>query len=216
MRSLAYRNQTRKIAEAIAEVEGAVFSLTTHNWSTYVQMLTTSERSSDQFKAFIIFEDKFMPNFPGWKALSKGFGIRPEGVPVTIDEVEDPRRGYLRGYLGKAGRKIWSKVHPDFMQPTYITMIYLSSALLDFRERSIVDGGAELRALYSAAPQTIEAIADMPYLRDKFQGVLLRRREERGDKTATMEPYEYFVWTGGVLGVDGESLLSSESSSGSS
>ncbi|KAJ9199903.1 hypothetical protein DTO164E3_4360 [Paecilomyces variotii] len=211
MRSLAYRNQTRKISDVIADIESVGFSLTTHNWSTYVQMLTTSERSSDQFKAFTIFEEKFMPNFPGWRALRKGFGIRPEGVPATIDEVEDPRRGHLRGYLGKAGRKIWSKVQPDFMQPTYITMIYLSSALLDFRERSIVDGGAELRALYTAAPQTIQAIADMPYLRDKFQGVLLRRREERGDKTATMEPYEYFVWTGGVLGVEGQSRIVTES-----
>ncbi|GAD92737.1 translation regulator (Cya5), putative [Paecilomyces variotii No. 5] len=211
MRSLAYRNQTRKIADVILEIESAGFCLTTHNWSTYVQMLTTSERSSDQFKAFTIFEEKFMPNFPGWKALRKGFGVRPEGVPATIDEVEDPRRGHLRGYLGKSGRKIWSKIQPDFMQPTYITMIYLSSALLDFRERSIVDGGAELRALYSAAPQTIEVIADMPYLRDKFQGVLLRRREERGDKTATMEPYEYFVWTGGVLGVEGQCRIVTES-----
>ncbi|KAL1881734.1 hypothetical protein Plec18167_003333 [Paecilomyces lecythidis] len=211
MRSLAYRNQTRKISDVISEIESAGFSLTTHNWSTYVQMLTTSERSSDQFKAFTIFEEKFMPNFPGWRALRKGFGVRPEGVPATIDEVEDPRRGHLHGYLGKAGRKIWGKVQPDFMQPTYITMIYLSSALLDFRERSIVDGGAELRALYLAAPQTIEAIADMPYLRDKFQGVLLRRREERGDKTATMEPYEYFVWTGGVLGVEGQSRIVTES-----
>lgn len=204
LRSLAYQNQAWKIPEAVEEVEKAGFSLTTHTWSTYVQMLSASERPADQFKAFATFEEKFMPNFPGWQNLRRGFAKRPEGAPDTIDEVEPPVRGKRFGYIGKGARRIWTKIQPDFMQPTYITMMYLGSALLDFRERSVVDGGAELKALYTVAPKTVEAFADMPYLREKFQGVLIRHRQEQGDKWKGMEPYEHFVWTGGVLGTGGQ------------
>lgn len=204
MRSLAYQNQAWKIPQVVEEVEKAGFALTTHTWSTYVQMLSASDRPADQFEAFTTFEEKFMPNFPGWQNLRRGYAVRPEGAPETLDEVEPPVRGRRAGVIGKRARRIWTKVQPDFMQPTYITMMYLGSALLDFRERSILDGGAELKALYEVAPKTVSAFADMPYLREKFQGVLIRRRQEQGDQFKGMEPYEHFVWTGGILGAGGQ------------
>jgi pentatricopeptide repeat-containing protein PET309 len=154
-------------------------------------------------EAFVTFEEKFMPNFPGWQNLRLGLAVKPEGAPDTLDCIENPKRGKRRGFLGKAGRRLWSKIQPDFMMPTYTTMVYLASALLDFRERSIIDGGIQLKSLFASAPKTIQTIADMPRLREKFQGIFLRRREELGDKE--MEPHEPFVWTGGILGVGGES-----------
>ncbi|KAE8325890.1 hypothetical protein BDV39DRAFT_99115 [Aspergillus sergii] len=204
MRSLAYRNETSRIPQAVADVEKAGFMLTTYNWSTFVQMLASSERISDQTEAFTVFEQKFMPNFPGWKSLRRGYGLKPPGVPPSIDIIENPTRGKHPNLLGKEGRKYWSKIQPEFMQPTYVSMVYLASALLGARERSIFDGGAELGSLHQAAPRTIEAIADMPYLREKFQGVLLRRRQEQGDKKEDMDGHEHFVWTGGILGVGGQ------------
>ncbi|OJJ39519.1 hypothetical protein ASPWEDRAFT_66343 [Aspergillus wentii DTO 134E9] len=204
MRSLAYRNEAWRIPKLVAKIEQEGFSMTTFNWSTYVQMLASSDRPSDQIEAFTLFERKFMPNFPGWKHLQRGYGIRPPGVPSTIDAIENPTRRKNPRVLGKQGRKYWSKVQPDFMQPTYISMVYLASSLNRFRERSIYDGGAELYALHSTAPTTVAAIAEMPYLREKFQGVLLRRREEQGDRADDLERYEQFVWTGGILGVGGK------------
>ncbi|KAF7597101.1 hypothetical protein BBP40_010575 [Aspergillus hancockii] len=204
MRSLAYRNETSRIPQVVADVEKAGFMLTTYNWSTVVQMLASSEKTSDQVEAFTLFEQKFMPNFPGWKSLQRGHGLKPPGVPSGIDIIEYPRRGKHPNVLGKEGRKYWSKIQPDFMQPTYVSMVYLAAALLGYRERSIFDGGAEVRTLHKAAPKTIEAIADMPYLREKFQGVLLRRRQEQGDKNEDVDGREHFVWTGGVLGVGGQ------------
>ncbi|KAE8418182.1 MCM-domain-containing protein [Aspergillus pseudocaelatus] len=204
MRSLAYRNETSRIPQAVADVEKAGFMLTTYNWSTFVQMLASSEKISDQTEAFTVFERKFMPNFPGWKSLRRGYGLKPPGVPAGIDIIENPTRGKHPNLLGKEGRKYWSKIQPEFMQPTYVSMVYLASALLGARERSIFDGGAELGSLHKAAPRTIEAIADMPYLREKFQGVLLRRRQEQGDKKEDMDGREHFVWTGGILGVGGQ------------
>ncbi|KAB8261920.1 MCM-domain-containing protein [Aspergillus pseudonomiae] len=204
MRSLAYRNETSRIPQTVADVEKAGFSLTTYNWSTFVQMLASSEKISDQTEAFTVFEQKFMPNFPGWKSLRRGYGVKPPGVPSSIDIIENPTRGKHPNLLGKEGRKYWSKIQPEFMQPTYVSMVYLASALLGARERSIFDGGAELGSLHQVAPKTIEAIADMPYLREKFQGVLLRRRQEQGDNKDDVDGREHFVWTGGILGVGGQ------------
>lgn len=82
-------------------------------------------------------------------------------------------------------------------------MVYLASALNSFRERSILKGAAELVTVFSAAPKTIEALGNMPYLRDKFQGVLLRSRQQKGDTTQPPGEIDLYVWTGGVLGVGG-------------
>lgn len=203
MRSLAYRSETQKIRQVVADVEQAGFHLSTFNWSTYVQMLATSESPSDQIEAFTVFEKKFMPNFPGWDQLRRGLGVKPAEVPATISQIEEKNREKKRKFLGKKGRRYWSKIQPDFMQPTYISMVYLASALLGFRERSIVQGNAEVAAVNSAAPKTVAALGGMPYLRDKFQGVLLRSRQQQGDKSPRLDRYEPYVWTGGVLGVGG-------------
>lgn len=97
-------------------------------------------------------------------------------------------------------------IQPNFMQPTYVSLVYLAAALLAIRQNSITEGDATINALYSAAPRTVDAIAAMPYLRDKFQGVLLRGRARQGDRNNLadeIDPIQPAVWTGGVLGVGG-------------
>lgn len=205
MRSLAYRREIQKIRQVVADVENAGFQLSTFNWSTYVQMLATSDKLFDQIEAFTVFEKKFMPNFPGWDHLRRGLGVKPAEAPATITQMEN--RSHYQ-VLGKKGRRYWSKVQPDFMQPTYISMVYLASSLLGLRERSIVQGNAEVSAVHSAAPKTVAALGSMPYLRDKFQGVLLRSRQQQGDKPKRLDAYEPYVWTGGVLGVGGRTRAS--------
>lgn len=205
MRSLAYRREIQKIRQVVADVENSGFQLTTFNWSTYVQMLATSDKPSDQIEAFTVFEKKFMPNFPGWDQLRRGLGVKPAQAPATITQMES--RSHYQ-VLGKKGRRYWSKIQPDFMQPTYISMVYLASSLLGLRERSIVKGNAEVSAVHSAAPKTVAALGSMPYLRDKFQGVLLRSRQQQGDKPGRLDAYEPYVWTGGVLGVGGRTRAS--------
>ena len=210
MRSLAYRNEIGRISQVVAAVEHAGFCLTTFNWSTYVQMLSSSDKPSDQMEAFTIFEQKFMPQFPGWTRLRRGLGVKPAEAPVTIGAIEDKGGNRRDKYLGRKGRRLWSKIQPDFMQPTYVTMVYLASALLSFRERSILKGNFELMAVYSAAPGTVEALGHMPYMREKFQGVLLRSRQQQGDMRRGVSEDEPYVWTGGVLGVGGRSRTPSD------
>lgn len=199
MESLAWRGMTWKIFDVVAEVEKVGFTMTTFNWSTYVRVLSFSDELSDRIKAFATFEDKFMPNFPGWEPLLRGYGLKPAGAPESthIPERYEPPEGMF----GRESRRLWSKVQPDWMQPSYITMVHLAAALNRFREQSISSGNAEIRALYKIAPRTIDVLGTMPYRRDKYQGVLLRGRELRGtDPVSQKVPY---VWTGGVLGVGG-------------
>ncbi|KAL2871083.1 putative translation regulator (Cya5) [Aspergillus lucknowensis] len=197
MRSLVNRQESHKIDQLMAEVEKSGFSLTTFNWSAYVQMLASSDSPSDQVKAFLIFEEKFMPNFPGWYHLRRGRGLAHMNVPPALSFDPDTRSRVLKN----RAKLFWSKMNPDYMQPTYLTMVYLAAALLRARERSISIGVTELQNLYKAAPQTIGALGRMPYLRDKFQGVLLRRRPEAESPKRTKD--SYYVWTGGILGVGG-------------
>ncbi|RDW93549.1 putative translation regulator (Cya5) [Aspergillus mulundensis] len=204
MRSLTYRNMVTRIDDVLAEVEADGFSLTTYNWSTFVQMLAATDSPANILRAFTIFEQKFMPSFPGWNHFRNAHGFKHSGVTAAIDLMEK-RRPKPRGMLGPRGRKYWSKRYPEFMQPTYVTLVYLAAALLRVRDNSITVGTAELSALNDAAPNTIAAIAAMPRLKEKFQGVLLRGRTERWDSVYPEE--ERFVWTGGVLGVGGRRRL---------
>lgn len=201
MRSLAHRRETWKIAQVVTQVENAGFALTSFNLSTYVQLLCSSQQPTDQVKAFSIFEEKFMPNYPGWRHLVRGRAIKPPGAPRFTNVME--KRIAPPHLFGKEARKAWSKIHPDYMHPTYVTMVYLASALQGFRDRSIAAGNSEVKVLYEIAPRTIDAIADMPYLREKYQGVLLRGRQLQDYEHGDNEQRQPFVWTGGVLGVGG-------------
>ena len=205
MQSLAYKNQSWKLSQVIEQVESAGFSLTSFNWCTYVQMLSQSGAISDQVKAFVVFEEKFMPNFPGYPAINRSRAVKPADVPETIDLVDKPERRQAKfGLLGEQARFQLSKFRPDFMQPNYVTMVYLASALHSFRERSIAGGTEELRTLYQVAAKTIKAVGRLPNLQDKYQGVLLRRKQERGSDPVSFKPYDPLIWTGGVLGVGGK------------
>ncbi|RAL09849.1 putative translation regulator (Cya5), partial [Aspergillus homomorphus CBS 101889] len=201
MRSLAYRNEIGRISTVIMEVEKAGFVLTTHNWSTFVQLLASSGNESDQIEAFSLFEHKFMPNFPGWKYLRRGYGVKPHGVPSTIDSMEIKGQRGPSHLLGKEGKRYWSKIQPDFMQPTYVSMVYLAAALKQFRQKSIWKGAVDLEKINAVAPETLTAVAEMPRLGDKLQGVLLRGHEQRPERPPLER--DQFVWTGGILRAGG-------------
>ncbi|CEJ54206.1 hypothetical protein PMG11_00526 [Penicillium brasilianum] len=202
IRALAYQNKTDRIIEVVAKFEGAGFRLSTFNWSTYVQMLATSDRFSDVEEAFRAFEHTFIPNFPDWKRLQAGQGLKPEGVPFTIQQLEDPRHfPPPSGTLGKASKSYWSNIEPGFMQPTYVSMVYLAAAVDRIRDLSILKGGKELVQLHSIAPKTIAEIGRMPYLRDKFQGVLLRHRSHQADKDGQKRLRRQTVAASGILGI---------------
>lgn len=202
MRALAYQNKTEQIIEVAARFEDAGFRLSTFNWSTYVQMLAASDRFSDVVEAFRVFEHTFMPNFPDWKRLRLGQGLKPLGVPFTIQQLEDPRHfPPPSASLGKASKSYWSNIDPGFMQPTYVSMVYLAAAVDRIRGLSILKGGQELNQLHATAPKTIAEIGRMPYMRDKFQGVLLRHRSHQADKDGQTQPRRQTVTASGVLGI---------------
>ncbi|PGH18313.1 hypothetical protein AJ80_04491 [Polytolypa hystricis UAMH7299] len=216
IKALAFQQDYSRIAEVISEVERAGFALTTHNWSLYIKLLCLSAEVEHQTLAFTLFEEKFISNFPGWKYLRRSYSLRPPGASDGLDLLESKStlRGKHPGLMGKVGRSVWSNIDPSYMQPTYVTMIHLGSALIEFKARSVADGGESLRALYEVAPGTFDAVCDIPYLREKFQKSLLRGEdvweEEEDDSGPTEIPVRDEVWTRGILGTVGGRRLKTQ------
>lgn len=194
--------QSSKLCKIVEDFQKRGFGMSSENWLTYVQTLATSNTASEQLEAFSTFERIFMPHFPGWRLLARGSQIRPPGVPSTIDLLDRFPQGRYPELIGKKGVRLWGKLNPTWMRPTYGVMIYLAATLKDFNERSLTEGRKQLDTLASVAPRTLEAIAMMPHMRDKYQGLLLRNQVEQGN-TEPRQRLRY-VWTGGVLGVGGK------------
>ncbi|KAJ5085903.1 hypothetical protein N7532_010674 [Penicillium argentinense] len=201
MRALGYKNETSRIRDIVAHLEHLGFVLTTFNWSTWVQMLASSDNFSDQLNAFETFEQKFAPFFPGWYKLLRGFGLKSSAVPREVWMLEAPQAERWDSLLGKKARGHWMKIEPDLPQPTYYTMAFLAASLNRIRDKTISQGNIELQIVNAAAPKTVKFLGQMPYKRDKIQGVLVRNRSEQLDKAKA--PHERRVVPGGVLGVGG-------------
>ncbi|KAJ5788539.1 hypothetical protein N7457_003529 [Penicillium paradoxum] len=201
LRSLACRDEYEKIHKVVAEVQAAGFALTGFNWSTYIRMLATSENYNDITQAFRMFEDKFIAHFPGWRWFLKGYGVRPINAPVTLLHLEG-RWGATksRRMMGKLARKQWRKIEPDYMHPHYPTMVQLASTLKRLRHTSIMEGNGHLASLYKIAPKTIDALAAMPSVRDKYQATILRGTASKKDIIAS--PIKLHSTPSGALGLD--------------
>ncbi|KAJ6000624.1 hypothetical protein N7481_001033 [Penicillium waksmanii] len=198
MRVLGYQNQASRISEVVANLEKLGFELTTFNWSSWVQMLASSDYYPDQVKAFRMFEEKFAPRFPGWYKLLRGFGHKSPKMTNSTWMLEDDRTESFRDVSGKNTRKHWIGIEPDHLQPTYLTIVFLAASLNRIRDKTITQGNHELQKINTVAPQTVKLIGEMPYKRDKIQGVLLRHRSQQPDNEKN--PTVQLIMRGGVLG----------------
>ncbi|KGO74812.1 hypothetical protein PITC_030900 [Penicillium italicum] len=203
LESLACRGMFKRVHQVVAEVQTAGFALTGFNWSTYVRVLATSDNYPDNVEAFRLFEEKFIIHFPGWSWFLKGYGVRPLNAPVTILHLEG-RSGITkpRRMMGKLARKHWRKIEPDYMHPHYPTMVQLASTLQRLRQTSIVEGNEHLANLYKTAPRTVDALAAMPYVPEKYQGQILRGNAAKSD--ILPRPARVFSSRSGALGPSGD------------
>lgn len=209
LRSLAYREETVKIYEVIEEFQSAGFEMSGTNWCTYVQMLAASDHIGDMIKAFQVFEHKFMPHFPGWGALKRGYALKPDHASRWTHMLELPRyhlhvkslrRQKKEPFLGRQARKDWRKLEPESMMPTYLTTVYLAAGLNRVRAAGVSEVSTDLRDIYEAAPKTVEMIGQMPYSRDKYQGPLLRGNPQLPGLDRAPFSHDLRIATGGVLG----------------
>jgi pentatricopeptide repeat-containing protein PET309 len=204
MRSLASENNYRKLHRVVSKVQEAGFVLTASNWSTYIELLTVSDDRSEQIQAFKLFEKMFQPKFPGWFYMKRGFGLRPAGSAATLLDLEG-RVGLTapRRVMGKIARRHWLRIHPDYMHPSYRTIVYLARRLKSIRASSIEDGSGTLSELFETTPGTIQILADMPQLPDKYQNQLLRDGEKEPE--VLRKPKALRSTSSGLLG-EGERL----------
>jgi pentatricopeptide repeat-containing protein PET309 len=203
MRSLGLQNKYQRLHQVVNEVQEAGFVLTAHNWSSYIELLTLSDEPSDQIMAFKLFEKKFQPNFPGWFYMQRGFGWRPSRAPVTILHLEGRVGGSTpRRVMGKIARRHWLRIQPNYMHPSYRTMVYLARRLQLIRRDSIEYGSVSLSELFHTTPKTIRILADMPQLPDKYQGQLLRGGEKEPEPLP--KPIRLASTNSGLLGPTGK------------
>ncbi|PGG99201.1 hypothetical protein GX51_06395 [Blastomyces parvus] len=163
MECYAEQNLHYKIAVVISEVQKAGFALTTHNWSNYIELLAVSSRREDRLNAFILFEKLFIPNYTGWRQVRARSIARPSHTPSTfaLQEKRDHYSSRRPDHMGHGESYAWSKLEPDYMQPSYDTMVRLAAALIDARARSVLDGGEEVHSILLSAPLTIIAMGNV-------------------------------------------------------
>lgn len=205
LRALAYQNKTDEISRAVNQLEAAGFEMSGTNWSVYVQMMAASDRQADIIEAFQVFEHKFMPKFPGWAPLKRGWAVKPETASGTTHLLEFDTLHYAHtqrhkygSFLGRQARKHWRKLEPELLMPTYLTTVYLTAAINRVRAASIAAGKDDLTAIYDVAPKTVQTLAEMPIMRDKFQGTLIRGVGLRPDPP--LQIHDSTIAFGGILG----------------
>ncbi|EER41830.1 conserved hypothetical protein [Histoplasma capsulatum H143] len=163
MECYAEQNLHSKIAVVISEVQKSGFVLTTHNWSSYIELLAVSSRREDRLNAFILFEKLFIPNYTGWTQVRARSTARPSHTPSTfaLQENRDHYSSRRPDHMGHGESYAWSKLEPDYMQPSYDTMVRLAAALVDARARSVLDSGEEVNSILLSAPMTIIAMGNV-------------------------------------------------------
>jgi pentatricopeptide repeat-containing protein PET309 len=179
IQALGAQNLAALVPDLVEKLEKAGFSLSSKNYNTYVQVLTQSTNPQHQLQAFKVFEEKLLPNMPSWSLLRRG-----KWAPQPALERKEQTRE-LDSELGPeqepVPRKFVESFRPGHLVPTYYTMVFLATALIKFQRRGVKGEAMNLQLLRAHAPGTVDAVARLPYLQDRVQGVLLRGREVRGD-----------------------------------
>jgi pentatricopeptide repeat-containing protein PET309 len=195
MQALNAQNLVALVPGLVEKLETAGFVLTSKNYNTYIQVLAQSADPQHQLEAFKIFEEKLLPNMPPWPILRRGKWIPrstsdpkdqrrqkdPELDPETEARPEPESEPEPEPESGPVPRRFIEKFRPGLLMPTYYTMVFLGSVAMRLQRRGARGEGINLRQLRTHAPGTLEAVFQLPYLRDRFQGVLLRGHEIRGD-----------------------------------
>ena len=173
MQALADQDKHHVVPGLVEDLEKAGFALSSKNHNTYVQTLAQSREPKLQVHAFEVFEAKFLDHVPHWSLLRRGKWMEQS----QLDNVESETA--TSSLLTK--RRLLEKIRPGQLMPTYFTMVYLGAAMLAFQRRSAQGDPINFRYLRNRAPGTVAAVSNMPYLRDRVQGMLLRGHDARGD-----------------------------------
>jgi pentatricopeptide repeat-containing protein PET309 len=179
IQALGAQNRVALVPELVEKLENAGFSLNSKNYNTYVQVLTQSTHPEHQLQAFKIFEEKLLPNMPSWSLLRRGKWA-PQSAPERKEHTGEPT-SESEPAQEPVPRKVIESFRPGQLVPTYYTMVYLATALIKFQRRGVKGEAMNLQLLRTHASGTVDAVARLPYLQDRVQGILLRGREVRGD-----------------------------------
>ncbi|OAX85087.1 hypothetical protein ACJ72_00530 [Emergomyces africanus] len=171
MECYAEQNLHSKIAVVISEVQKAGFT---------------------DSMLFILFEKLFIPNYTGWVQVRARSTARPSHAPSTF-ALQENRNHYSSrrpDHMGRGESYAWSKLEPDYMQPSYDTMVRLAAALVDARARSVLDAGEEVNSILLSAPMTMIAMGNVHDPQGGFGQILNEAQQvvDSGPIKSVMEP----------------------------
>lgn len=114
-------------------------------WNKYIQVLA---RHGWDTLAFELCERELMGEWVGWAALGTNPVLQIEGLQERMPKITQRPKG----------------------MPSYKTLVYLTKIYLQLRS----EGSPALVILCSAAPQTVDAVRNMPMVDDDLQLTILR------------------------------------------
>ena len=197
MRGLVLQKRLPRLEKLLTRLGNFGFELTSKNWNTYIQLL--SENKETVSKAFCVFEEKFISNTPPWGLLKRGKVLVPTLDGSLSADSNDPSgvRTAMRS------RTMIEKRDPGQPVPTYFTVIQLAAAFLKLYSGQSNEDRNDKMSLFnelrSQAPGTVKFIQEMPLLKDRVQGVLLRGRALKGDPIKRPRKHQ-LVDRAGLLG----------------
>ncbi|MCJ1402106.1 hypothetical protein MMC11_005325 [Xylographa trunciseda] len=139
MKSLLYQDRTDDIPDVVAELRTAGYALSNKAWNLYVQALAMGGQPRLAFQAA---EKELMDSWEGW----------PQARGVD----KPPNRGRMPSRLR-------SHLKPTRTFPNYRTLVQLTQAYMDMRNRYAFAGPRNpLQKLHVEAPRAVQAVVDMP------------------------------------------------------
>ncbi|KAJ9659830.1 hypothetical protein H2198_002899 [Neophaeococcomyces mojaviensis] len=205
MSSMAQRGQLDDLWRFMREeFQPAGFQLSGRNWNKYIQLLCNSEDFRHKIAAFKWMEKMFINRAQSWKLVTRGL-LRQKQTRHVLEASCKDKRPVLQKHnsYNVTKRERLMRLQPERKIPTYLTFVYLADVLQQAAERARSGKHGLMQQIGSVADKTKRFLQQMPYLKDRFQGTLLRKLPARPDDKARPRSELFFrksTVSGGILG----------------
>lgn len=145
IRSLKEQGKIDLLITTIDDLRELGYMLDNRCWNRYIQVLARHGRDT---LAFELCERELMGEWAGWAALDTNPVLQTETLQERMPKISQRPKG----------------------MPNYKTLVYLTKIYLQLRS----EGSPTFEILCRAAPQTVDAVRNMPMVDDHLQLTILR------------------------------------------
>lgn len=142
--SLEMQNKVDDVTAAVDDLLRSGYELDNLRWNLYIQVLARNYRG---LLAFELCERELIDDWHGWRAL-----------------------GAIKGLRSKLRKKMPRSYELSRRKPSYHTLVYLTKTYVHIR----LNGAKALAKVQWLAPRTLDAVRNLPNLKDSIQLEILR------------------------------------------